>query len=222
MERKRAIAALGASAVLAGAGFLGVVNGRDGGQDATTTAASLEAGDAFLTAVRVNGYDKEPFSSLSDMFKSADLVVRGNLRDFRLDYVFRGDAPGGELAIATAALDANEVLRGRMSQPTVTVAFSIPEASEDDAQEIVQRAGRELPKGEVLLFLRDIRPESPGTRYRLINSSGMWAATTRSQLDTPSSVATPQESDSPFFDDVRGVQDIDGLAALLRQGPREP
>ncbi len=155
----------------------------------------------------------ENYASLDEMKASSDSVVVGTLGGFSVGRQIRGDAAEDVVTFINASILIDKTVAGRDLGESVSLEFLGP-AIPDQAEEMVNQLNSTLPKGEaVLLFLRDKAGKEAGI-FRVVNSTGLWAETSRSTLDTPMTFEPPSE-ESPYEDEIQGIDSLDEMIALV-------
>jgi hypothetical protein len=124
-----------------------------------------------------------------------------------------GDAPGDVVVFVHMEIAVEDVIAGAAPQ-TLPVEFlgGSPEA----ANLMVARAmAAGIPTREIVVFLHE--KDGPGERgmYRVSNSTGLWAATTRANLDSPLRPEPPNVS-GLYADELQGLESVEELVTLIR------
>jgi hypothetical protein len=154
---------------------LGLVScGEDGSTpqaDASASEADSTSGTSFYDGLRVSGDEVEGFQSLDQMADSADLILRGQIRSVSLGRQHQGDAAEDLTSLASVTVAVSRTVRGTPTD-TIDVEFLLP-VTADKVDERIEQLSESLPKGDVVLFLREKKAPEDG-RFRLVNSTGLW------------------------------------------------
>jgi len=70
----------------------------------------------------------------------------------------------------------------------------------------------------MVFFLRHKRGSGEVGLFRVVNSTGLWAPTVRSELDTPLAEAPPDQTGT-YRDELSRVTSMDGLKRLVSNYP---
>lgn len=174
--------------------------------------------EAFWHALRITGDEVEGYTSLQDMAKHADLVVVGSFSIFGPSRTLQGDAPGDIVGYAAATVRVEELLSGSPPPDPLVVEFLLPTTSmETSTATFLQKVGdlaAQLPKVNVVLFLREKRGAGEEGLFRLVNSFGLWTEVDGT-LMSPLHDAM-DEGESPYAAELKGIASIQALAELLR------
>ena len=170
-----------------------------------------EPTDVWAPLRVVGPLEAEHYPTIEAMRDSADAVVAGSFVSFGTR-VFQGDAVEDVLVYLVAMVRVDEVLAGSLPDRTVPVEFLVPSAVADDAP-VLATLSATLPRTELVFFLRHKRGDGEAGRYRVVNSTGLWAATGRSDLDTPLTEAPP-EAAGTYRDELSHVASLHELKLL--------
>lgn len=209
-------AALAALVVIA---MLGIVYGAtrpDGPADAQPAGQTGSQTTDVWEPLRVIGaLEAERYPSIAAMRDSADAVVAGSFVSFDTR-TFHGDAAEDVIVYLVATLRVDEVLAGSLAQPTVPLEFLVPSVVADDAP-VLETLAATLPRSQMVLFLRHKGGAEAGL-YRVVNSTGLWAPTKRSGLDTPLAEAAPELAGA-YNAELSHVTSMDDFKRLVSDHP---
>lgn len=173
---------------------------------------AAEAVDVWAPLRVMGALEAEHFPSIAAMRDSADAVVTGTFVSFGTR-LFHGDAAEDVLVYLVATLRVDEVLAGSLAARTVPLEFLVPSAAAQDAP-VLATLATTLPRAEMMFFLRHKRGNGEAGLYRVVNSTGLWAPTSRSELDTPLAEAPPDQTGT-YSDELSRVTSMDGLKRLV-------
>jgi hypothetical protein len=182
-ERKRPLGVLGLLTVAVAMALTACDS--TGGQ----TASSDER---FWSNFRTSAREAENFPSLKDMEASADAVVTGRFGPFAVGRTIQGDAAEDVVVFLETDFRIGETLAGTDYGSSVPLEFLGP-ADPNEADDRVQELNASLPAQRMVVFVRDKGGSEAGL-FRVVNSTGLWAATSRSPVDTPLAFEVPQET----------------------------
>ena len=152
------------------------------------------------------------FDSLEEMLDASDAVVTGRVRTVALSRIIGAEPGENGLGYVRVELDVDRVIAGEA--PALVPLEFIAWGSPDAAGVLVERLERQLPVDSVLVFLHAKRGANEAGLYRVTNSTGLWAPTTRSLLDSPLRMDTPRAS-GLYAAELAGITDVAGLVELL-------
>jgi hypothetical protein len=175
---------------------------------AGAVAADTRAADSF-TMLRLEGAEVESYGSLTAMKRSADAVVMGRIVSFGVSRTVRGDDPLDIVVYGSAVVDVSRQLSGRALGGSVAVEFLLP-YQPAEATKHAAAFNAALPRAQALMFLRHKGGAEAGL-YRLVNSAGLWAGTTRAAVDTPLTDEAPGH-DGSFKTELNSVRSVNQLA----------
>ncbi|MCA2219245.1 hypothetical protein [Jidongwangia harbinensis] len=179
---------------------------------AVATGSAARSADSFAM-LRLEASEAEHYDSLAAMKRSADAIVMGRVVSFGVSRTVRGDHPLDVVVYGSAVVDVRRQVSGRDLGGSVAVEFLLPYQPADAAKQAAA-FNAELPRGEALMFLRHKGGAEAG-RYRLVNSAGLWAGTTRAAVDTPLTDEAPASSLTAGLGPVRSVDQLaDRLARV--------
>ncbi len=170
--------------------------------------------DSFWTALRIDADEVEGYASLAEMHAQADAVVVGRLTSFEPGRVFQGDAAEDKVGYAVAKVEVVELIRGGDLADGLPLEFLLSSGKTDFEAQVTALAA-DLPEERVVLFLRAKRGSGEEGLWRVVNSKGLWAATSRAFVDAPLSVEPPTTTDL-YATELKTVGSIDDLIELLR------
>jgi hypothetical protein len=176
--------------------------------------ATSDPGDtsAFWDALRIAGDEVEGYARVDVMAARADAVLVGRVSSVGLSRTIQGDASEDLVALAMVRVTVVKMLSGT-APPEVAVEFLLPSPRESVDEQIAALVAS-APQGEMVLFLRAKRGRGEEGLYRVVNSSGLWAATIRHALDTPLAEGPPAET-GMFASETSGWGTLDDLVAYL-------
>lgn len=151
---------------------------------ACTASNSPPSSMAFFEGLRIGGDEAEGWATIGEMKSESDIVGTGTFTSFSLGRTIQGDAPEDVVAYGQARLQLDDTISGKAPDGQIVVEFVLPGDSADYAA-IAKGLENNLPQGEVLVFLREKRGSNEAGLYRLVNSNGLWASTTRAPVDAP-------------------------------------
>lgn len=160
----------------------------------------------------VGPLEAEHYPTIEAMRDSADAVVAGSFVSFGTR-VFQGDAVEDVLVYLVAMVRVDHVLAGSLPQRTVPVEFLVPSVVAQEAPVLASLA-ETLPRTELVFFLRHKRGDGEAGLYRVVNSTGLWAPTGRSDVDTPLTAAPPTVAGT-YHDELSHVTSLDELKLLV-------
>lgn len=166
---------------------------------------------AFWDLIEVDGEWVENFPSLEALYESSDVAVLGDIVAVR-GQVIQGDAREDKAYELEAQVESRDALKHAINTDLpLNVRFTVGYnfAVEGDWQHALADAMRDVPVRDVLLLLRRRADGS----YRPVNGDSIWAATSRSNLDTPLNPHPPSES--ALGVEVRDVRTVQELKATL-------
>lgn len=132
-------------------------------------AEHARQGNRFWSGLHIHGAEVEDYRSLKEMAEASNIVVLGQLTNFRLSRILETDAPENIVSYAAADVAVSSLVRGKPSG-VLTVEFLLTASEPESA---VKDLANSLPQTPALMFLRDKGGEESGL-YRLVNSSGLW------------------------------------------------
>ena len=178
-------------------------------------------GDSIWALLRLDGDEVEGYSSLRDMGRAADLVVRGHVANVGPTRQVQGDAPEDVVTYVTLEIAVDERVSGPKLAGLVPVEFlvNVPPPAVDA---FVQDLETSRTDEELLIFLRSKGAAEQG-RYRLVNSKGLWRSNGQG-VDAPLAVwaepelrpGTSGRATAPFAEEIAGVSQIGQLVEYLR------
>jgi hypothetical protein len=199
------------SGLISCAAVFGLLSSIRGSQLGTQTT-----NEVFWKSFRVDGMEVEHFESLSDMKKSADLVIEGALIDFRLSREIRTAIGEDSVAYGLATVRVSRVLKGQVKAETVPVEFLMPDSPEALSSRVADLEST-LPAGAIVLFLRDKGGRESGL-YRTVNSWGLWASGGRGVI-APLVEGSPEADNSrSYVAELAGISDVAGLSQSIANG----
>lgn len=139
---------------------------------------------AFFEGLRIGGDEAEGWGTIAEMKADSDVVGVATFLRFELGRTLQGDAIEDVMAYGEATLTFKETISGEAPGEQVAVEFVLPGNVREQAA-TAERLADDLPVGDVLVFLRAKRGTGEDGLYRLVNSTGLWTATTRAALDAP-------------------------------------
>lgn len=147
-----------------------------------TTEGTDATDSQFWNEVAVCAEWSEYFPTILDLAANADLVVFGTIASVERYKEIFGDAEEDVVTEVEIKVDIDATIHGQASD---TVGFSMvlsKATTSDSATEAINTMSRSIPRGQVLLLLRK-RDDS--NQFRLVNGYGLWARTSRSDIDVP-------------------------------------
>ncbi|MGH2456307.1 MAG: hypothetical protein ACRDHD_08635 [Candidatus Limnocylindria bacterium] len=150
---------------------------------------------------------------MAAMARGADAVVVGHFTGIRDSRVIQGDAPQDRVGYAAADVLVSELLLGQLPTDNVPLEFLL--TAPGDPVDQVSELGRSLPTGESVLFLRE-KGGAEASLFRVVNSNGLWTATTRAPLDTPLAADEPASS-KLYAAELAGIQTLAEFIDAVRQ-----
>ena len=156
----------------------------------------------------------ERYNTLAEMANASDAVVVARVEQIGEPRVIQGDAAADRVTYIAVHVRILRWLRG--DTPGI-VPLEFLGGTPEKAEAAVRELRAAMPKEPFVVFLHEKRGAGEAGLYRPTNSAGLWAASTRSPLDTPLAEATPQES-GVYAGELAGITSIDGLINLLDGG----
>lgn len=148
------------------------------------TAQPNPSSMAFFEGLRIGGDEAEGWETIAEMKAESDVVGVATFESFELGRTLQGDAIEDVIAYGEARLTFKETISGEAPGGQVAVEFVLPGNAREQAA-TAERLADDLPVGDVLVFLRAKRGAGEDGLFRLVNSTGLWTATTRAALDAP-------------------------------------
>lgn len=198
-------------AVFLGGYALGVSRA-PGPTSAPAALTQADDGEAFWGRLRTEGYEVTRFSTLAEMVAASDVVVVAKVSDVKMSRTIQGDSVGDTVAYASVVLRVERILAGS-APASIPVEFLIG-ATAEKAQPELELLQKAIPTTSSVYFLHAKLGEGEKGLYRLSNSTGLWAATTRAELDAPLQESAPRDS-RLYGKELDGVSSIAGLAELV-------
>jgi hypothetical protein len=154
------------------------------------------------------------FETLRELHNASDAVVTARVSGVRRSRVIEGDAAEDQVAMVCVDIQVEAVIAGDAPE---TLCLEFIGGSLVAAQAIVQRAlAVGFPRQPAVLFLHEKLGNGEDGLYRVTNSTGLWAATSRAIFDTPLRPEDPTRSDL-YEDELADVDTIAELVELLRR-----
>lgn len=172
----------------------------------------LAASDTFWQRLRVSALEADHYSSLADMLEAADSVVIASIDTVAFGRTIHGDVPEEDLTYAQVNLRVTRVIAGN-APSSVPLEFIVGLAP-DGPEAAITALQASIPQGPAIYFLHEKRGADERGKYRVTNSTGLWARTLRDQLDAPLREESPGAS-SLYAGELSRVSTIDELAELL-------
>jgi len=171
--------------------------------------AALSSSDRseFWERLKIGGWEVETFSSMSDMVRASDSVVLARIGGVDVSRTIQGDAPEDVVTYARLDLEVLQVISGT-SPDRVPLEFLVGAIPGQVAAEI-EALRQAIPKEPAVFFLHAKRGNDEHGLYRLIASTGLFAATSRSTLEAP------LRDDAPFSVELRAVGSVESLVDYL-------
>jgi len=192
--------------------ILAACGGVDTQRASDRTSDSLES--RFWEQYQFSAFEVEAYSSIEDMARAADAVVSAQIVSVGPGRVFQGDTPEDRVYYASLGLQVEEQLLGAQVKSPLEVELLLPQVFDDQGFQLaVTELAGWVPKGKILVFLREKNDPDPGV-YRPVNSVGLFASTDRADIDTPLSFETPAES-GVFQSSLGDIEDIHDLVAFV-------
>ena len=151
------------------------------------------------------------FDSLAEMLEASDAVVVAHVSDVAVSRIFQGDVPEDRFPYLRVQLAIDRVIRG--DAPGVVQIEFLGSGTDAQAQALVDELKGELPADSVVVFLHAKNGAGEAGLYRVINSTGLWAPTTRTAVDAPLRMEAPHQG--PYAAELARVGDMNGLVELL-------
>jgi hypothetical protein len=152
----------------------------------------------------------ERFDSLLEMMAASDAVVVANVQDVAVSRVLHGDR-GDVVTMIRVDLGVTRVIAG--ASPEVVPLEFIGGFPEQTAAFV--NALREVkPVDASVIFLHEKQGDDESGLYRVTNSTGLWTASSRANLDTPLREEPPRDS-MLYADELLGVGDLNQFIDLL-------
>lgn len=172
--------------------------------------------EAFVFGPAVD--EVERFHTLEQMLVASDAVITARVRDVAISRILGAEPGENGIAYIRVELDVDHVIAGQApaSVPVEFIAFGAP----DGGAVLVERLKRQLPVDSAVVFLHAKRGANEAGLYRVTSSTGLWAPTARSRLDSPLRMDTPEAS-GLFAAELAGITDLAGLVALLADYAQE-
>lgn len=156
--------------------------------------------------------ERTQVASLAELTAASDAVVVARISAVGLGREIHGDAPGDVVVYVRMDLTVERVLAGAAPE-ALPVEFL--GGSPAAANLMVTRARAVgIPTGPVIAFLHEKNGPQERGIYRVSNSSGLWAATTRAGLDSPLRPEPPAAS-GLYADEIQGRASVAELIILI-------
>lgn len=169
--------------------------------------------DGFWSGLRFQGQETESYSTLREMTEAADAVVIGRFADFGEVRIIQGDAPEDQVSMISGQLEITTHLSGLKYSSPLALEFVVVEQGEP-VEETIAGLRDTFPQGDMLVFIREKRDGSG--RYRIVNSTGL-IVESDAGLVSPLAETLPL-SDGPYAAEIRGTDNLQELATLVRNG----
>ncbi|MEU9508540.1 hypothetical protein AB0D32_19955 [Micromonospora sp. NPDC048170] len=181
------------------------------------TAGSAEAQNSderFWQTFRISGDEVEPYVSLDSMAQTADATVLA--RFGKVGKVRTITAEGNDTVhYVSVELTVTRELAGKGGLPSVVpLEFMVIPGRGQSIDEVTGKLSASLPKDDMILFLRAKKGTGETGLYRVVNSRGLWASTSRDTLDTPLA-EEPVKDEAQYKSDLAKVSTIPELANLV-------
>lgn len=178
---------------------------------------SAAANDSdFWAPFRFSGleWEVESYSTMEDMSAAADAVVSARIVGVGPGRIFQGDVAADRVYYASLTLEVDSVLHGTVGEPTLNLELLLPRIFDDAGFETaIKELASVARRDQILVFLRAKRDPDPDI-YRPVNSVGLFAETSRADVDTPLSAESPSAA-AVYGPALDAVQDIDELIARV-------
>lgn len=167
--------------------------------------------DAFWERLGIAGLETSNFESLKEMLGASDAVVVAKVASVDISRTVQGDAVDDVVTYAQVSLEVIRVISG--DAPAVVPLEFLLGATPEQAAADVKTLRQSMPSGSALYFLHEKRGKGEQGIYRVVNSAGLWTATSRGSLDTPLREETP--ADGQFAAEITNVQSVEEMAELV-------
>lgn len=174
--------------------------------------AQADNAEAFWGRLRPAGFEVDRFATLAEMVAASDAVVVAKVFDVQMSRTVHGDSEGDVVAYASVVLRVERVIAGQVPA-SVPVEFMVG-ATADQAPPEIALLKQAIPTGSSVFFLHAKLGDGEKGLFRIINSTGLWATTSRAQLDAPLQEFAPGES-GLYAAEIRGFSTLAGFTDLL-------
>ena len=152
------------------------------------------------------------FESLAEMLHAADAVVVARVTDVAVSRIWQGELPGMRWPYVRVQLAIDRVISG--SAPGIVQLEFQAGGTEQEVPKFVATQKGKLPADFVVVFLHAKQGAGEAGFYRVINSTGLFAPTTRAPVDAPLRLEAPPQS-GLYAAEMAGIGDMNGLVELL-------
>jgi hypothetical protein len=152
------------------------------------------------------------FESLAEMLAAADAVVVARVTDVAVSRIWQGERPGERWPYVRVQLRIDRVISGHA--PGIVQLEFLAGGAEQQVPVFVESQKGKLPADSVVVFLHAKGGAGEAGLYRVINSTGLWAPTTRASLDAPLRMEPPPKS-GLYAAEIAGIREMNGLVDLL-------
>ncbi|SCL67715.1 hypothetical protein [Micromonospora peucetia] len=185
------------------------------GSDPTAGSAEAQNSDErFWQTFRISGDEVEPYVPLGSMAQTADATVLA--RFGKVGKIRTLTAEGNDTVhYVSVDLAVTRELAGKGGLPSVVpLEFMVIPGRGQSIDDVAGEMSAALPKEEMVLFLRAKKGAGEAGLYRVVNSRGLWASTSRETLDTPLA-EKPVKDEAQYKSDLAKVSTIPELANLV-------
>ncbi|MDG4824013.1 hypothetical protein O7635_19330 [Asanoa sp. WMMD1127] len=208
MSLAKRIRAASLTALLTVTLFVGAV-GCASDDSAGALSNSGDASERFWETFRITGDEVEPYAPMGSMVMSADATVLGRFSGVGKMRTVSAEAGDSVHYLAVNLSVSRQLAGGRIPSP-VPVEFMISAQQGAGPDDAVKEVSASLPQGEMVVFLRHKGGAEAGL-YRVVNSRGLWTATSRDAIDTPLA-EQPARNDDHYKADLASVASVSALA----------
>ena len=189
-----------------------------GGQPGAETDGEAGVGeaarsaDAFWKVLEIEGEWIESYDTISELVNASDIAALCEFDRAEVEVAFQGDAEEDVVYQVVLTLRVVELFVGAGNPEEVRLSVILPRALGSEAleQQLATLNGQ-APTEPFVVVTRDTET---GT-FRPINGYGIWASTSRTQIDAPLNPDPPLE-DGVFVSEVRGMSSFDDLLNVMR------
>jgi len=153
-------------------------------------------------------------ATIRELADASDSIVRARVTGVRNSRIIQGESAEDQVAMVCVDLQIEAVIAGTVPD---AVCLEFIGGSPAGADAVVQRSvAMGLPRQSVVVFLHEKRGRDEAGLYRVTNSTGLWAATSREALDSPLRPEPPGAS-GLYAGELEGIGTVPDLARRLAQ-----
>ena len=184
-RRARRVAAIAALFLGMSISLAACAEPRSSSGPTTDSAEAQNSDERFWQTFRVSGDEVEPYVAFDSMAKTADATVLA--RFGKVGKIRTLTAEGNDTVhYVSVELAVTRELAGNGSLPSVVpLEFMVIPGRGQSINRVAEEMSASLPKDDMVLFLRAKKGNGEAGLYRVVNSRGLWASTSRDTLDTP-------------------------------------